>query len=75
MTRCLRMDVDCGMCDLAVWPQQDSPSPRPRIFETVELRRGARALAPRFLQTPPRDDALALHYAFSSIRVGRAPPK
>ena len=29
----------------------------------------ARAFAPRFLQTPPHDDALALRYHFSSIRM------
>ena len=28
-----------------------------------------RAFAPRFLQTPPRDDAVALRYHFSSIRM------
>ena len=32
--------------------------------------------APRFLQTPPRDDALALRYPFTSTRLGRglSPP-
>ena len=29
----------------------------------------ARVFAPRFFQTPPRDDALALRYHFSSIRM------
>ena len=34
------------------------------------------AFAPRFLQTPPRDDALALRYPFTSTRLGRglSPP-
>ena len=36
----------------------------------------ARAFAPRFFQTPPRGDALALRYPFASIRLGRglSPP-
>jgi hypothetical protein len=29
----------------------------------------ARIFAPRFLRTSPRDDALALHYHFPSIRL------
>jgi hypothetical protein len=29
----------------------------------------ARTFAPRFLRTPPRDDALALRYYFTSIRL------
>ena len=29
----------------------------------------ARVFAPRFLQTPPRGDALALRYHFTSIRL------
>ena len=29
----------------------------------------ARTFAPRFLQTPPRDDAVALRYHFTSIRL------
>jgi hypothetical protein len=29
----------------------------------------ARAFAPRFLQTPPHGDALALRYHFTSIRL------
>jgi len=34
------------------------------------------AFAPRFLQTPPRDDALALRYPFTSTWLGRglSPP-
>ena len=32
------------------------------------------AFAPRFLQTPPRDDALALRYPFTSTRLGRGLP-
>jgi len=34
------------------------------------------AFAPRFLQTPPHDDALALRYPFTSTRLGRglSPP-
>src|SRR5436190_5796749 len=31
----------------------------------------ARAFAPRFFQTPPRDDALALRYDFTSIRLSK----
>ena len=31
----------------------------------------ARVFAPRFLQTPPHDDALALRLPFASIRLGR----
>ena len=42
---------------------------------TVCLRSGsctsARTFAPRFLQTPPRDDALALRYDFTSIRLSK----
>ena len=36
----------------------------------------ARTFAPRFLQTPPRDDALALRYPFTSTRLerGLSPP-
>ncbi len=36
----------------------------------------ARAFAPRFFQTPPRGDALALRYDFTSIRLSRglSPP-
>src|ERR1035438_6214209 len=37
----------------------------------------ARVFAPRFLQTPPRGDALALRYHFSSVRLSRglSPPE
>src|SRR5436190_11341137 len=31
----------------------------------------ARTFAPRFFQTPPRDDALALRYDFTSIRLSK----
>jgi hypothetical protein len=31
----------------------------------------ARTFAPRFFQTPPRDDAFALRYDFTSIRLSR----
>src|SRR5258707_4005658 len=34
----------------------------------------ARVFAPPFLQTSPRDDALALRYHFSSIRMGTGLP-
>ena len=53
---------------------------RCRLVRRLRLISGscpsARASAPRFLQTPPRDDALALHAPFASIRLGRglAPP-
>ena len=40
---------------------------------TVCLRSGsctsARTFAPRFFQTPPRDDALALRYDFTAVQV------
>ena len=46
------------------WPARPAP---------VCLRSGsctsARTFAPRFFQTPPRDDALALRYLFTSIRL------
>ena len=37
----------------------------------------ARTFAPRFFRTPPRDDALALRYDFTSIRLSRgfSPPE
>ena len=43
------------------------------LAQRSRLRSGsctlARAFAPRFLQTPPHDDALALRYHFTSIRL------
>ena len=42
------------------------------LAQRSRLRSGsctlARVFAPRFLQTPPRSDALALRYHFTSIR-------
>jgi hypothetical protein len=47
--------------------------PFARLAQRLRLRSGsctlARVFAPRFLQTPPRSDALALCYHFTSIRL------
>jgi hypothetical protein len=40
-----------------------------RSNESSGFCSSARAFAPRFFQTPPHDDAFALRYHFSSIKM------
>jgi hypothetical protein len=60
---------DCGLCD----PLLARPAGQASLFGSCSSGRG---FAPRFLQTLPRSNALALRQPFAAIRLGKglSPP-
>ena len=64
-----RATTEFTLCVLDRYGLRNHWPTRPTLTPQIRFLYIARVFAPRFLQTPPRSDALALRYHFTSIRL------